>query len=65
MNTTLTTLLDDVSGSGLLAVIIATLSITVIGEILPQGKQWLLFEIPPNHEPSFSDLLKAWVSSWS
>ena len=37
MNTTLTTLLDDLTGSGMVAIIAATLSIVIIGEILPQG----------------------------
>jgi hypothetical protein len=37
VNTTLTTLLDDVTGSGAIAVLSATLSIVVFGEILPQA----------------------------
>lgn len=37
VNTTLTALLDDVTGSGSVAVLCATLSIVVFGEILPQA----------------------------
>lgn len=37
VNTTLTTLLDDVTGSGAIAVLAATLSIVIFGEILPQA----------------------------
>lgn len=37
VNTTLTALLDDVTGSGSAAVLCATLSIVVFGEILPQA----------------------------
>lgn len=37
VNTTLTTLLDDVTGSGPIAVLAATLSIVIFGEILPQA----------------------------
>ena len=37
VNTTLTALLDDVTGSGSAAVLCATLSIVIFGEILPQA----------------------------
>lgn len=37
VNTTLTALLDDVTGSGSVAVLCATLSIVIFGEILPQA----------------------------
>uniref|UniRef100_UPI00398EF906 metal transporter CNNM2-like isoform X2 n=1 Tax=Pristiophorus japonicus TaxID=55135 RepID=UPI00398EF906 len=37
VNTTLTSLLDDIAGSGLVAVAISTLGIVIFGEIVPQA----------------------------
>ncbi|KAL8187409.1 UNVERIFIED_CONTAM: Metal transporter cnnm2 [Gekko kuhli] len=37
VNTTLTILLDDIAGSGLVAVVISTIGIVIFGEIVPQA----------------------------
>uniref|UniRef100_A0A8C2HN40 Metal transporter n=1 Tax=Cyprinus carpio TaxID=7962 RepID=A0A8C2HN40_CYPCA len=37
VNTTLTILLDDIAGSGLIAVVVSTIGIVIFGEIVPQA----------------------------
>ncbi|KAJ8360132.1 hypothetical protein SKAU_G00166570 [Synaphobranchus kaupii] len=37
VNTTLTILLDDIAGSGLIAIVISTIGIVIFGEIVPQA----------------------------
>ncbi|XP_026520875.1 metal transporter CNNM2 isoform X1 [Notechis scutatus] len=37
VNTTLTILLDDIAGSGLVAVVVSTIGIVILGEIVPQA----------------------------